>query len=67
MNGVPVDIHMKLGDSGEAFFVQEITETDAAAVPDNLATSPIPTSQFLNEEEEEEQQCLNPQNGKTYG
>lgn len=24
INGEPVDLHMKLGDSGEAFFVQEL-------------------------------------------
>lgn len=45
---------MKLGDSGEAFFVEEIAEDDETAVPENLATSPIPTSQFLYEEDEEE-------------
>lgn len=55
VNGEPVDIHMKLGDSGEAFFVEEIAEDDAATVPDNLATSPIPTSQFLYEEEDDEE------------
>lgn len=27
INGEPVDLHMKLGDNGEAFFVQE-TEND---------------------------------------
>lgn len=26
MNGEPVDLHMKLGDNGEAFFVQEAEE-----------------------------------------
>lgn len=24
INGEPVDLHMKLGDNGEAFFVQEM-------------------------------------------
>ncbi|KAM6915280.1 phosphatidate phosphatase LPIN1-like [Xenentodon cancila] len=40
INGEPVDLHMKLGDNGEAFFVQE-TENDQEFVPSYLATSPI--------------------------
>uniref|UniRef100_A0A668AU86 phosphatidate phosphatase n=1 Tax=Myripristis murdjan TaxID=586833 RepID=A0A668AU86_9TELE len=40
INGEPVDLHMKLGDNGEAFFVQE-TENDQEVVPSHLATSPI--------------------------
>uniref|UniRef100_A0A3P9JT91 phosphatidate phosphatase n=1 Tax=Oryzias latipes TaxID=8090 RepID=A0A3P9JT91_ORYLA len=40
INGDPVDLHMKLGDNGEAFFVQE-TEGDQEIVPSYLATSPI--------------------------
>lgn len=51
VNGEPVDIHMKLGDSGEAFFVEEIAEDDETQVPDNLATSPIPTNQFAYDED----------------
>ncbi|XP_077990514.1 phosphatidate phosphatase LPIN2-like [Glandiceps talaboti] len=39
INGEPVDLHMKLGESGEAFFVEE---TDGE-VPEYLATSPIPS------------------------
>lgn len=31
INGEPVDLHMKLGDNGEAFFVQE-TENDQVCV-----------------------------------
>ncbi|CAJ0919504.1 unnamed protein product [Ranitomeya imitator] len=42
INGEPVDLHMKLGDNGEAFFVQE-TEEENEPVPAYLATSPIPT------------------------
>ncbi|KAM4029165.1 phosphatidate phosphatase LPIN2 isoform 2-T2 [Anomaloglossus baeobatrachus] len=42
INGEPVDLHMKLGDNGEAFFVQE-TEEEDEQVPAYLATSPIPT------------------------
>lgn len=38
---------MKLGESGEAFFVEECTEVDLNEVPD-LATSPIPTSDISN-------------------
>ncbi|XP_045384415.1 phosphatidate phosphatase LPIN3 isoform X2 [Lemur catta] len=41
INGEPVDLHMKLGDSGEAFFVQEL-ESDEERVPPRLCTSPIP-------------------------
>lgn len=51
VNGEPVEIHMKLGDSGEAFFVEEIAEDDETQVPDNLATSPIPTNQFMYDED----------------
>uniref|UniRef100_A0A4W3JNJ2 phosphatidate phosphatase n=1 Tax=Callorhinchus milii TaxID=7868 RepID=A0A4W3JNJ2_CALMI len=41
INGDSVDLHMKLGDNGEAFFVQE-TEENQEKVPAHLATSPIP-------------------------
>ncbi|XP_074471770.1 phosphatidate phosphatase LPIN1 isoform X1 [Sebastes fasciatus] len=40
INREPVDLQMKLGDNGEAFFVQE-TENDQEVVPSYLATSPI--------------------------
>uniref|UniRef100_A0A1A8DT83 phosphatidate phosphatase n=1 Tax=Nothobranchius kadleci TaxID=1051664 RepID=A0A1A8DT83_NOTKA len=40
INGVPVDLHMKLGDNGEAFFVRE-TENGQEVIPSYLATSPI--------------------------
>lgn len=46
INGEPVDLHMKLGDNGEAFFVQE-TEQQNQIVPAHLATSPIPTESHL--------------------
>ncbi|XP_048123043.1 phosphatidate phosphatase LPIN2-like isoform X2 [Alosa alosa] len=42
VNGEPVDLHMKLGDSGEAFFVQE-AEQHNETIPAHLVTSPIPT------------------------
>ncbi|XP_047225441.1 phosphatidate phosphatase LPIN2 isoform X2 [Girardinichthys multiradiatus] len=45
VNGDPVDLHMKLGDNGEAFFVQETEEENI--VPAHLATSPIPTESHL--------------------
>ncbi|XP_076872612.1 phosphatidate phosphatase LPIN1 isoform X2 [Brachyhypopomus gauderio] len=40
VNGEPVSLHMKLGDNGEAFFVEE-TENDQEVVPSYLVTSPI--------------------------
>ncbi|XP_065747125.1 phosphatidate phosphatase LPIN1 isoform X3 [Phocoena phocoena] len=40
INGEAVDLHMKLGDNGEAFFVQE-TDNDQEVIPVHLATSPI--------------------------
>ncbi|KAI4890506.1 hypothetical protein NFI96_011441, partial [Prochilodus magdalenae] len=44
VNGSPVDLHMKLGDNGEAFFVQETQHSDET-VPAHLLTSPIPTEE----------------------
>ncbi|XP_055977654.1 phosphatidate phosphatase LPIN3 [Sorex fumeus] len=41
INGEPVDLHMKLGDSGEAFFVQELQDEEER-VPPRLCTSPLP-------------------------
>ncbi|XP_032421647.1 phosphatidate phosphatase LPIN2 isoform X1 [Xiphophorus hellerii] len=46
VNGDPVDLHMKLGDNGEAFFVQE-AEEENQIIPAHLATSPIPTESRL--------------------
>lgn len=37
---------MKLGESGEAFFVEEINEDENEEIPEHLATSPIPVSDF---------------------
>uniref|UniRef100_A0AAV2JS39 phosphatidate phosphatase n=2 Tax=Knipowitschia caucasica TaxID=637954 RepID=A0AAV2JS39_KNICA len=45
INGEPVDLQMKLGDNGEAFFVQETEQQNA--IPAHLATSPIPTESHL--------------------
>lgn len=46
VNGEPVDIHMKLGESGEAFFVEECDEDDLEQLPANMATSPLPNIEF---------------------
>ncbi|XP_032815293.2 phosphatidate phosphatase LPIN2-like isoform X1 [Petromyzon marinus] len=43
INGRPVNLHMKLGDNGEAFFVEE-TQMQENMVPARLVTSPIPCS-----------------------
>jgi len=43
VNGYPAPIRMKLGDSGEAFFVEEL-DCDDELFDENLATSPIPQS-----------------------
>ncbi|NWV01275.1 LPIN1 phosphatase, partial [Upupa epops] len=40
INGEAVDLHMKLGDNGEAFFVQEMNN-DQEVIPYHLCTSPI--------------------------
>lgn len=48
INGQPVDIHMKLGESGEAFFVEETD--DKTEVPSYLATSPIPVYPDIRKE-----------------
>ncbi|XP_054836232.1 phosphatidate phosphatase LPIN3 isoform X2 [Eublepharis macularius] len=41
INGEPVDLRMKLGDNGEAFFVEE-SEGKKESIPLSLCTSPIP-------------------------
>ncbi|KAK2886594.1 phosphatidate phosphatase LPIN2-like isoform X2 [Channa argus] len=46
INGEPVELHMKLGDNGEAFFVQE-TEQHNEIIPAHLITSPLPTDVVL--------------------
>merc|ERR1712214_108863 len=47
VNGLPVDIHMKLDDNGAAFFVEGLDENDDE-LPPELATSPLPN---INEQE----------------
>lgn len=39
---------MKLGESGEAFFVQECLDNDLDELPSNLATSPLPSEEFAS-------------------
>uniref|UniRef100_UPI0037E7C4C2 phosphatidate phosphatase LPIN2-like n=1 Tax=Semicossyphus pulcher TaxID=241346 RepID=UPI0037E7C4C2 len=46
INGESVELHMKLGDNGEAFFVRE-TEQHNEIIPAHLVTSPIPTEEAL--------------------
>ncbi|XP_076260267.1 phosphatidate phosphatase LPIN isoform X3 [Rhynchophorus ferrugineus] len=46
LNGEPLTIHMKLGESGEAFFVEELEDDGENDIPDHLATSPIPVSEL---------------------
>lgn len=41
INGEPVDIWMKLDDTGAAFFVEDVEDSDDTFNPD-LATSPLP-------------------------
>ncbi|XP_061614711.1 phosphatidate phosphatase LPIN2-like isoform X1 [Phyllopteryx taeniolatus] len=66
INGEVVELHMKLGDNGEAFFVQETEEYDEM-VPPHLATSPIPTDDALiNDQESKGRQCR-PQNAPEEG
>ncbi|KAM6319271.1 phosphatidate phosphatase LPIN3 [Podargus strigoides] len=48
INGEPVDLHMKLGDNGEAFFVQESKENEGS-IPSCLCTSPIPREESLDD------------------
>nr|CAD7262278.1 unnamed protein product [Timema shepardi] len=51
INGEPLDIHMKLGESGEAFFVEEISEEELASgktVPSYMVCSPIVEGHFLS-------------------
>uniref|UniRef100_A0A182WIS4 phosphatidate phosphatase n=1 Tax=Anopheles minimus TaxID=112268 RepID=A0A182WIS4_9DIPT len=51
VNGEPVELQMKLGESGEAFFVEECAEDDSE-VPAHMATSPIPSHSYLSNYEE---------------
>lgn len=46
VNDVEVDLQMKLGQAGEAFFVEAAARKES--VPYNLATSPIPSVSYLD-------------------
>lgn len=48
INGEPLEIHMKLGESGEAFFVEGLEDDEENDIPEHLATSPIPVSEIEN-------------------
>lgn len=39
INGEPVDLHMKLGDNGEAFFVEENENTGVSLLIFNVISS----------------------------
>lgn len=41
INGVEIDLKMKLGENGVAFFTEPTTDAD---VPEYLVTSPVPGS-----------------------
>jgi Uncharacterized protein involved in plasmid maintenance len=45
INDEEVDLQMKLGRAGEAFFVEQVLFQEN--VPYNLATSPIPSAAFM--------------------
>jgi phosphatidate phosphatase LPIN len=60
VNGEPVDIHMKLGESGEAFFVEEVPEDDSEILPEHMATSPIPQNEFPKIYEDDVRPRYNP-------
>ena len=47
INDEEVDLQMKLGQAGEAFFVEQVW-SQAENVPYNLATSPIPSTAYMN-------------------
>lgn len=49
INGEPVDIQMKLGESGEAFFIEE-QEDEEEEIPPYLATSPLQYDSDLMEQ-----------------
>lgn len=60
VNGEPVDIHMKLGESGEAFFVEEYySEEEEETLAANLATSPILGNEFATFEQEQKNNSNN--------
>ncbi|XP_060086898.1 phosphatidate phosphatase LPIN3 [Heteronotia binoei] len=59
INGEPVDLHMKLGDNGEAFFVEE-SEEQKESIPISLCTSPIPSEKNSDPATRYSSLCGNP-------
>ncbi|XP_051909647.1 phosphatidate phosphatase LPIN2-like isoform X2 [Hippocampus zosterae] len=66
INGEAVELHMKLGDNGEAFFVQETEQYDEM-VPAHLVTSPIPMDDALIKNQEPEGGKCRPLKGSEEG
>lgn len=62
INGEPVDIHMKLGENGEAFFVQDISEDENEGLEEEaLATSPMLSSMAIlddDHKQDHDHNCL---------
>lgn len=52
INDEPVDLQMKLGEAGEAFFVEEVEEP--SELPRDLITTPIPSLTNLIDKIEEQ-------------
>jgi phosphatidate phosphatase PAH1 len=52
INGEPIDLQMKLGEAGEAFFVEEVEEP--LDLPSDMTTSPIPSASNLIDKIEEQ-------------
>ena len=49
INGEPVSLQMKLGDAGEAFFVEEVDND-----PSEFGTSPVPSPETLDDAKKED-------------
>ncbi|KAH9419199.1 Lipin-3 [Dermatophagoides pteronyssinus] len=63
INDEPVEIHMKLGDSGEAYFLEECDDEDeneVLAVDDTAATTPDGQTNDLLNDNDNEPKCEQP-------
>lgn len=49
INGEPVSLQMKLGDAGEAFFIEEVDND-----PSEFGTSPVPSPETLDDAKKED-------------
>ena len=49
INGEPVSLQMKLGNAGEAFFVEEVDND-----PSEFGTSPVPSPETLDDAKKED-------------